>query len=92
VVAVVSAATPPTISLDAAPTSSLPTTRIGEIIAEIEAIGRKAAAFRLDLGDTHSFEGFVADVRKMLGTWRRERFDYLVNTMQAIPCTSALSK
>jgi NAD(P)-dependent dehydrogenase (short-subunit alcohol dehydrogenase family) len=49
------------------------------LIGEIEAIGRKAAAFRLDLGDTHSFDGFVADVRKMLGTWRRERFDYLVN-------------
>ena len=49
------------------------------LIGEIEAIGRKAAAFRLDLGDTHSFDGFVADVRKMLGTWRREHFDYLVN-------------
>jgi NAD(P)-dependent dehydrogenase (short-subunit alcohol dehydrogenase family) len=49
------------------------------LIAEIEAIGRKAAAFRLDLGDTHSFDEFVADVRKMLATWRRKRFDYLVN-------------
>ena len=49
------------------------------LIGEIEAIGRKAAAFRLDLGDAHSFDEFVADVRRMLGAWRRERFDYLVN-------------
>jgi NAD(P)-dependent dehydrogenase (short-subunit alcohol dehydrogenase family) len=49
------------------------------LIGEIEAMGRKAGAFRLDVGDMHSFEGFVAEVRKMLQTWRRERFDYLVN-------------
>jgi NAD(P)-dependent dehydrogenase (short-subunit alcohol dehydrogenase family) len=36
------------------------------VLGEIEAMGRKAAAFRLDVGDTHSFDGFVADVRKML--------------------------
>jgi NAD(P)-dependent dehydrogenase (short-subunit alcohol dehydrogenase family) len=49
------------------------------LIGEIEAMGRKAAAFRLDLGDTHSFDEFAAAVRKMLPIWRRERFDYLVN-------------
>jgi NAD(P)-dependent dehydrogenase (short-subunit alcohol dehydrogenase family) len=42
-------------------------------------MGREAAAFRLDVGDTHSFDGFVADVGKILRIWRRERFDYLVN-------------
>jgi len=49
------------------------------LIGEIEVMGRKAAAFRLDLGDTHSFDEFVADVHKTLPIWRRERFDYLVN-------------
>jgi NAD(P)-dependent dehydrogenase (short-subunit alcohol dehydrogenase family) len=49
------------------------------VMGEIEAMGRKAPAFRLDVGDTHSFDDFVADVGKMLRIWRRERFDYLVN-------------
>jgi len=46
---------------------------------EIEATGRKAAAFRLDTGDTRSFDGFVGEVRKTLQSWGRDRFDYLVN-------------
>jgi NAD(P)-dependent dehydrogenase (short-subunit alcohol dehydrogenase family) len=49
------------------------------LIGEIEAMGRKAAAFRLDTGDLRSFDGFVAEARKMLQNWRKERFDYLVN-------------
>ena len=49
------------------------------LIREIEAMGPKAAAFRLDTGDIGSFDGFVADVRKTLRNWGRERFDYLVN-------------
>jgi NAD(P)-dependent dehydrogenase (short-subunit alcohol dehydrogenase family) len=36
------------------------------LIREIEAIGRKAAAFRLDTGDTKAFDGFIAEVRKTL--------------------------
>jgi NAD(P)-dependent dehydrogenase (short-subunit alcohol dehydrogenase family) len=46
---------------------------------EIEAMGRKAAAFRLDTGDTRAFDAFVAEVRKTLQSWGRDRFDYLVN-------------
>lgn len=49
------------------------------LIREIEAMGRKAAAFRLDAGDTRSFDAFVAEVRKTLKSWGRDRFDYLVN-------------
>jgi NAD(P)-dependent dehydrogenase (short-subunit alcohol dehydrogenase family) len=49
------------------------------LIREIEAMGRKAAGFRLDTGDTRSFDGLVAEVRKALQGWGRERFDYLVN-------------
>jgi NAD(P)-dependent dehydrogenase (short-subunit alcohol dehydrogenase family) len=49
------------------------------LIREIEAMDRKAAGFRLDTGDIHAFDGFVADVRKTLHGWGRDRFDHLVN-------------
>src|SRR6267142_1089768 len=49
------------------------------LIREAEAIGTKAAGFRLDTGDTRSFDGFVADVRKTLQKWGRDKFNYLVN-------------
>jgi NAD(P)-dependent dehydrogenase (short-subunit alcohol dehydrogenase family) len=49
------------------------------LIREVEAMERKAAGFRLDTGNLHAFDGFVADVRKTLQGWGRDRFDYLVN-------------
>ncbi len=49
------------------------------VVREIEAIGRKAAAYQLNNGDTRAFDGFASDVRKTLQTWGRERFDFLVN-------------
>ena len=49
------------------------------LIREVEAMERKAAGFRLDTGEIHAFDGFVADVRKTLQGWGRDRFDYLVN-------------
>jgi NAD(P)-dependent dehydrogenase (short-subunit alcohol dehydrogenase family) len=49
------------------------------LMREIEATGGKAAGFRLDTGELRAFDGFVADVRKTLESWGRERFDYLVN-------------
>ncbi len=49
------------------------------LIREVQAMGRKAAAFRLDTGDTRAFDGFVSEVRKTLESWGRDRFDYLVN-------------
>jgi NAD(P)-dependent dehydrogenase (short-subunit alcohol dehydrogenase family) len=49
------------------------------LFSEIEAIGSKAAGFRLDTGDIRSFDGFAAEVRNTLQGWGRERFDYLVN-------------
>jgi NAD(P)-dependent dehydrogenase (short-subunit alcohol dehydrogenase family) len=48
-------------------------------IREAENLGRRAAAFRLDTGDVKAFDGFVAEVRKTLQAWGRDRFDYLVN-------------
>jgi NAD(P)-dependent dehydrogenase (short-subunit alcohol dehydrogenase family) len=49
------------------------------LIAEIEALGKKAAAFQLDTGQLRKFDEFVADIRKTLQSWGRDRFDYLVN-------------
>src|SRR5262249_8780359 len=54
-------------------------TEAGLLIREIGAMGRRAAAFRLDTGALVALDGFVADVRKTLSSWGRERFDYLVN-------------
>lgn len=49
-------------------------------IAQITALGRKAAALQLDTGDVASFEAFVASLRETLKTtWDRETIDYLVN-------------
>src|ERR1700722_18117247 len=49
------------------------------LIREIEGMGQKAAAFRLNTADVRSFDAFVVQVRKALQGWTRERFDYLVN-------------
>jgi NAD(P)-dependent dehydrogenase (short-subunit alcohol dehydrogenase family) len=54
-------------------------TEAESLISEIEAMGRKAATSRLDTGDLRAFDGFVADVRKTLQSWGRDKFDYLVN-------------
>ena len=49
------------------------------LIRVCEAMGRRAAGFRLDTGEVHSFDGFVEEVRRTLQSWGHERFDYLVN-------------
>jgi NAD(P)-dependent dehydrogenase (short-subunit alcohol dehydrogenase family) len=49
------------------------------LIREIHGLGGKAAAIRLDTGDAREFDRFVAEVRKTLQSWGRDRFDYLVN-------------
>jgi NAD(P)-dependent dehydrogenase (short-subunit alcohol dehydrogenase family) len=49
------------------------------LIKEIEAMGRKTAAFRLDTGDIRLFDGFVVAVRETLKDWGRDRFDFPVN-------------
>lgn len=50
------------------------------VVAEIEALGRKAVALQLDVGDVGSFSGFVARVQSALeATWGSDRFDHLVN-------------
>lgn len=50
------------------------------VVAEIEALGRKAVALPLDTGDVDAFPAFVDSLRTSLrGTWQRETFDHLVN-------------
>lgn len=50
------------------------------VVGEIEALGRRAVALRLDVADSKSFAGFATDVKTALAEgWKAERFDYLVN-------------
>ncbi len=49
-------------------------------VDEIEGLGRRAVALRLDAGDTASFAAFAGEVRAALrDTWGRDTFDHLVN-------------
>lgn len=50
------------------------------VVGQIEALGRRAMALRLDVGDSRSFPGFAADLKRAIGQrWQRERIDHLVN-------------
>jgi len=50
------------------------------VVAEIEAMGRKAAALQLDTGDVAAFPGFIDRLRVALKTtFGRDGFDHLVN-------------
>jgi NAD(P)-dependent dehydrogenase (short-subunit alcohol dehydrogenase family) len=49
-------------------------------VRDIEALGRKAVALQLDLGDSAQFAHFAGRVKRVLATtWQREQFDHLVN-------------
>ena len=50
------------------------------VVAEIEAMGRKALAFQLDSGDVGAFTSFAQTLRAALKeTFGRDTFDHLVN-------------
>jgi NAD(P)-dependent dehydrogenase (short-subunit alcohol dehydrogenase family) len=50
------------------------------VVAEINAMGRKALALRLDAGDIATFAPFAAKLKQALrDTWQRDTFDHLVN-------------
>jgi NAD(P)-dependent dehydrogenase (short-subunit alcohol dehydrogenase family) len=50
------------------------------VVAEIEAMGRKALAFQLDTGDVNAFAPFAVRLRTALQqAWGRDTFDHLVN-------------
>jgi len=49
-------------------------------MAEIEALGRRAAILQLDTGETATFGGFAEALKSVLAEgWQRETFDFLVN-------------
>jgi len=49
-------------------------------VAQIEALGRKAVALRLDVADSSRFADFAEQVRTAMEThWQRATFDVLVN-------------
>ncbi|MCJ8150293.1 SDR family NAD(P)-dependent oxidoreductase [Shinella sedimenti] len=51
-----------------------------EVIAEIEAMGRKAVALQLDVANLASFPAFADTLRNSLHEiWNRETFDHLIN-------------
>ncbi|MFC3204791.1 SDR family NAD(P)-dependent oxidoreductase [Aquamicrobium soli] len=50
-----------------------------EVVAEVRQAGARAVALQLDTGDTGAFPGFADKVRRVLGEWEAERFDFLVN-------------
>ena len=50
------------------------------VVAEIQALGRKAVALQLDTGDVAAFPVFAEQLRAALrDTWQRGAFDHLVN-------------
>jgi NAD(P)-dependent dehydrogenase (short-subunit alcohol dehydrogenase family) len=51
-----------------------------DTVAGIEAVGRRAVALPLDVGDSATFGEFVAAVSRVLAEgWQRSSFDHLVN-------------
>jgi NAD(P)-dependent dehydrogenase (short-subunit alcohol dehydrogenase family) len=49
-------------------------------VTEIEAIGQKAVALKLDMGAVFSLDGFVKEVLHTLqSTWQTDHFDFLIN-------------
>ena len=50
------------------------------VVAEIAAMGRRAIALQLDVGDVSAFKPFTERLRTALReTWQRDTFDHLVN-------------
>jgi len=50
------------------------------VVSEVEALGRKAVALQLDVGQVSTFKAFAEKVRATLkSVWGRETFDHLVN-------------
>lgn len=50
------------------------------VVAQIRALGRRAATLELDTSNTPGFENFASRLRAVLADeWQRERFDFLVN-------------
>ena len=50
------------------------------VVAQVEAMGRRAVALALDMADSKRFDAFVQQVGEALESrWQRQQFDFLVN-------------
>ncbi|NKN35743.1 SDR family oxidoreductase [Agrobacterium sp. a22-2] len=50
------------------------------VVAEIEAMGRRAVALKVDTGNVAGFAAFIEQLQAALrDTWQRDTFDHLVN-------------
>lgn len=50
------------------------------VVTQIQALGARAVALQLDVGDSSSFDAFAGRVRETLQkVWQRDSFDYLFN-------------
>lgn len=50
------------------------------VVAQIDALGGRAVALQLDVGDSAQFAPFAAEFKRVLQqTWQRDTFDFLVN-------------
>lgn len=66
--------------IDVAITYHTNETEAKNVVAEIEALGRKARAFQLDAGNVSSFDGFVSTVTKKLReATGNTNVDFLIN-------------
>ncbi|MFT3998123.1 MAG: SDR family NAD(P)-dependent oxidoreductase, partial [Asticcacaulis sp.] len=54
-------------------------TEAQSLVAEIEAMGRRAVGLPLDVSTTAGFAAFADKVKETLSVWGEDRFDYLVN-------------
>ena len=50
-----------------------------KVVAYAQSQGRKAAALQLDVANSASFKAFADEVKKVLQSWGRTHFDFLVN-------------
>jgi len=51
-----------------------------KVVLEIEKLGQKASAIRLDVGDIKSFDGFIYELSKcLMEKWNVCGFDFLIN-------------
>lgn len=50
-----------------------------DVVATVGQAGARAVALQLDTGNAAAFPGFADEVRRVLGEWGTERFDFLVN-------------
>ena len=50
-----------------------------EVVALAETAGARASALPLDTGKAGTFTDFAGEVRRVLGGWGADRFDFLVN-------------